>query len=220
MMACPQATQGAGLSTIAPPKTGRGLPFPPLTQRFGLIALFLILSFMASARTITVSPDGRSDFKTIQQAINSLPDSASEDRVIYIKNGTYNEKIFIAKHHIALVGESRDKTIITYDIARDAWRCDHTDDWGVATLNLSGSDILLINLTIMNGYGYHHTQDSTIDCKGDSTGKKTITPRGHQMALRSFATTRLSVINCNLKSFSGDTVSPWNTIAGMFYFKN
>ncbi len=220
IMACPQATQGAGLSTVAPPKTGRGLPFPSLTQQFGLLAPFLILSFMASAKAITVSQTGKADFHTIQQAINSLPDSAVTDRIIFIKNGTYSEKIFIAKHHIALVGESRDKTIIIYDIARDAWRCDHPDDWGVATLSLSGSDILLENLTIMNGYGYHHTKDSTIDCKGDSTGKKIISPRGHQMALRSFATTRLSVINCSFKSFSGDTVSPWNTAAGMFYFRD
>jgi len=40
------------------------------------------------------------------------------------------------------------------------------------------------------------------------------------MALRSFQTTRLKVINCNLKAFAGDTVSPWNLEDGMFYFKD
>ena len=240
-MACPQATQGAGLSACSPRRRGSvhprrdkaclvstihhssaacGLPLLSLTQRFSLLVFVLAILTTAQAKNITVSATGKADFTTIQAAINSLPDSATADRIIFIKNGTYNEKIFLTKHHIALIGEDREKTILTYDIARDAWRCDHKDDWGVATLNLSGSDITLQNLTIINGYGYNHKQPETIDCKADSTGKKIITAYGHQMALRSFATTRLKAINCSFKSFSGDTVSPWNTSDGMFYFKD
>ncbi len=49
---------------------------------------------------------------------------------------------------------------------------------------------------------------------------KTISRTGHQMALRSFETTRLRVINCVLKAYGGDTVSPWNVGTGMFYFKD
>jgi pectinesterase len=40
------------------------------------------------------------------------------------------------------------------------------------------------------------------------------------MALRTFATTRLKVLNCILKAYGGDTVSPWNVEEGMFYFKD
>lgn len=229
-LACPKLCKGRAITAIflRKPAIRHGGPFLSLTKTFGysfclLLFILIIFSIQSTAAIpvkLTVSQDGKANFRPIQEAINSLPDSAAENRIIFIKNGTYNEKIFISKHHISLIGESRDQTIITYDIARDAWRCEHPDDWGVATLNLSGSDIELQNLTIINGYGYHHKENITVVCKGDSTGKKAISPFGHQMALRSFATTRLSVINCNLKSFSGDTVSPWNTDAGMFYFKD
>jgi pectinesterase len=40
------------------------------------------------------------------------------------------------------------------------------------------------------------------------------------MALRSFATTRMMVVNCVFRAFGGDTVSPWNDTAGMYYFKD
>ena len=49
---------------------------------------------------------------------------------------------------------------------------------------------------------------------------KTIKPGGHQMALRSFKTTRLIVKNCIFRAYGGDTVSPWNTWEGMYYFKD
>src|SRR6185503_18777081 len=115
-----------------------------------------------------VSQDGKGDFKTIQAAINSLPDSSATPRIILIKKGVYNEKIFITKHNIIFEGEDRDKTIITQDIARDEWRCDHPDDWGVATMNVNGNDITLKNLTIENGYGFHVKESKTVSCATDT----------------------------------------------------
>ena len=40
------------------------------------------------------------------------------------------------------------------------------------------------------------------------------------MAIRSFSTTRLKARNCLFCAYGGDTVSPWNTDDGMFYFNN
>lgn len=77
----------------------------------------------ASSATITVDAKGTGKFKSIQAAINSLSDSSSSPRTIYIKKGVYNEKIYIKKHNIILKGEDKDKTIITQSIARDEWRC-------------------------------------------------------------------------------------------------
>src|SRR5689334_25444454 len=87
---------------------------------FWLVLFFLMVTFIAGAKSpvkIIVDSKGKGDYKTVQEALNSLPDSASEPRTIYIKKGTYNEKVFITKHNIILEGEDRDKTIITYDIA-------------------------------------------------------------------------------------------------------
>lgn len=171
-------------------------------------------------RTV-VAADGSGDFKTIQAAINSLPDSSIITNTIFIKKGTYREKLFITKHNIVLEGEDRTATIITQDIARDEWRCDHPDDWGVATINVNGNDITLKNLTVANDYGFNFLQDRIVDCAADTvTHKKTITRNGHQMALRTMLATRLKAINCHFRAYAGDTVSPWNTTNGMFYFKD
>jgi pectinesterase len=190
-----------------------------------IIFVFALIFFSASsfsqAERVVVDINGKGDYKSIQGAINSLSDSSKTPRIIFIKNGTYNEKIYIQKHNIILEGEDRDQTIITQDIARDEWRCNHKDDWGVATLNLDGNDITLKNLTIANDYGFNHKQPRTVDCPSDTVShQKVITNNGHQMALRSFKTTRLKAINCRFRAYAGDTVSPWNLVNGMFYFKD
>jgi pectinesterase len=184
-----------------------------------LIAVLIVqLSFAQSK--IVVAKDGTGNFKTIQEAINSLEDSSATERTIFIKNGVYNEKLFVKKSNIVFEGESRDKTIITYSIARDEWRCDHKDDWGVATMNVMANDITLKNLTIINSFGFDFKGDYTVDCASDSSGKKTVTIRSHQMALRTMNCTKLKAINCHFKAFGGDTVSPWETGNGMWYFKD
>lgn len=170
---------------------------------------------------IVVDIKGKGNFTSIQAAINSLPDSSNESRTIFIKNGTYPEKIFITKHDIVLEGESKETTIITQDIARDEWRCDHPDDWGVATMNINGHDITLRNLTIQNGYGFHVKENRMVACSSDSANhQKTIRNDGHQMALRTIFATRLKAIHCRFIAYGGDTVSPWNVDDGLFYFKD
>ncbi len=166
----------------------------------------------AADKVIVVDQHGRGDFTSIQAAINSLPDQAVEHRVILIKKGNYQEKIFIEKNFVALIGEDKNKTQIHCSQARDIWRCEHPDDWGVATINLKGSDIVLENLTISNDFGFNLKEEMHIDCKSDSVNPfKVVKKSGHQMALRSFGTTRLIARNCIFKAFGGDTVSPWNT---------
>ena len=178
--------------------------------------------FTQEKRTIIiVDQSGKGHFRSIQGAINSLEDSSATPRIIQIKNGVYREKIYLEKHNIILEGENREKTIITQDIARDEWRCYHNDDWGVATLNIDGTDITLLNLTIANDYGFNHTEARIINCRTDTAHRdKIITNKGHQMALRSFRATRLKAVNCHFRSYAGDTVSPWNTNDGMFYFRD
>jgi unsaturated rhamnogalacturonyl hydrolase len=173
-----------------------------------------------ASNSIVVDPSGKGNFRSIQAALNSLTDSANLARTVYIRNGIYKEKLYIEKHNIILKGESRGKTIITQAIARDAWRCGHTDDWGVATVNVDGDDITLENLTIINSFGFDWKTDIIIPCASDSTHKKLLTKNSHQMALRTLNGNRLRAINCHFKAFGGDTVSPWDVQNGMFYFKD
>ena len=171
---------------------------------------------------IIVDVNGKGDYKTIQGAINSLPDSSAKARVIFIKKGIYNEKLYIEKPNIIFEGEDRGATIIIASIARDEWRCGHTDDWGVATMNVGANDITLKNLTIANNFGFDF-KERTIWCASDTTAnkEKKLRKDGHQMALRTMnMATRLKAINCRFSAYGGDTVSPWEIFNGMWYFKD
>ncbi len=188
--------------------------------------IFLLLLFGAGSviaqRKIVVDLSGKGDFNSIQGAINSLPDSSASPRIIFIKKGTYKEKLYIEKANIIFEGEDRQKTIITAAIARDEWRCGHTDDWGVATMNIGASDITLKHITVINSYGFDFVENS-IFCASDTTPAKMKKMRkdGHQMALRSMnGATRLKAINCRFAAFGGDTVSPWEVDNGLWYFKD
>lgn len=73
--------------------------------------------FNSQNNTITVAYDGKADFSTIQQAINSIEDGLKYNVRIIIKKGVYREKITIpiTKGPIILEGENPENTIITYD---------------------------------------------------------------------------------------------------------
>jgi pectinesterase len=173
-------------------------------------------------QTIVVAADGSGNYKTIQGALSSLSDSSAVPRVIRIKKGTYAEKLYIEKQNVIFEGEDREKTIIIASIARDEWRCGHTDDWGVATMNIGANDITLKNLTVTNNYGFDFTE-KTIWCASDTSisKQKRLRKDGHQMALRTMnMATRLKAENCRFRSYGGDTVSPWEVYNGMWYFKD
>lgn len=186
------------------------------------ILSFIVTLQLTAQKKIVVDPSGNGDYKTIQEAVNSLPEKSAQLRTIFIRKGVYAEKIYIEKENLALEGEDREGTIIIASIARDEWRCEHKDDWGVATLNVGADDITLLNLTITNNFGFDYTA-RTITCASDTTASKQRLLRkdGHQMALRVMKdATRLKAINCRFRAFGGDTVSPWEVENGMWYFKN
>ncbi|MCR6722373.1 MAG: pectinesterase family protein [Chitinophagaceae bacterium] len=186
------------------------------------IALLFYTGSLIAQQRVVVAADGSGDFRTVQGAINSLPDESAIVRTIFIKNGTYKEKVYIEKSNIRLEGENRSGTIITAAIARDAWRCNHQDDWGVAVLNVGANDIELRNLTITNSFGFDYSDTLSIPCANDTTngGRKLIRKDGHQMAVRTLNATRLKAINCHFRSFGGDTMSPWEVLNGMWYFRD
>ena len=186
-----------------------------------ILVTVVLTQLLFAQKKIIVDIDGGGDFKTIQEAINSLTGSSNTPRTILIRKGVYKEKLFIEKSNIVFEGEDKEKTIITAAIARDEWRCEHKDDWGVATMNVRANDITLINLTIANSFGFEFKEEKTINCPLDSVNKqKKIGKYGHQMALRAMNCTRLKAVNCHFRSLAGDTVSPWETENGMWYFKD
>lgn len=61
-----------------------------------------------------VSTDGSGNFRTIQEAIDAVPDGRTSPWLILLKNGLYNEQVIIPenKPYIHLIGQDKEKTII------------------------------------------------------------------------------------------------------------
>lgn len=79
--------------------------------------LFFMSAFSQEKSRIVVAADGSGDFKTVQEAINAVPDFRNAITVIFIKNGVYKEKLNLSasKRLVTLIGESLENTIVTYD---------------------------------------------------------------------------------------------------------
>ena len=88
-----------------------------------IIFLFFTLPLILIAQTsplkydFVVAQDGIGNFKSVQGAINAVPDLRKNRTFIFIKNGTYKEKLTLApnKTNVSFIGESVEKTILTYD---------------------------------------------------------------------------------------------------------
>jgi len=68
---------------------------------------------------IVVAADGSGQFKSVQDAIMSVPSGSPKNPVvIHIKPGTYKELIYIQheKRFFHLLGEDAEKTILTFDL--------------------------------------------------------------------------------------------------------
>ena len=133
-----------------------------------LIGLLLICSLSEIRAQVTpieftVAQDGSGDYKTIQEAVNAVRDLSQRTAKIFIKRGTYNEKLVIPswKTHIALIGESAENTIITgndhtgkaYPGGKDPYGNSKFGTFTSATVLVQGDDFRAENLTIQNTAG-------------------------------------------------------------------
>ena len=177
---------------------------------FILISVFL--SFLCYTQNVVsktflvVAKDGTGDFTTIQDALNSIPQNHEKHFIVFVKNGIYNEKIFIEQSNLIICGESRDKTIIEYAELRKNWRLENNDDdYGSAVVNIKKhiADIVFKSLTVINNYG------------------KLFDDHDHTFAIRGLdGVTRIILDDCSVISYGGDTVSLWNKDDGMYYHNN
>ena len=120
-----------------------------------IIVLFASSSFAGIKYDYTVAQDGSGDFKTIQEAINASKAFPDKRITINIKNGVYREKVKVHAWNnlLTLIGESQDKTIITYDDFFDKINVGRNSTFYTYTLLIDADDCIVQNLTIINSSG-------------------------------------------------------------------
>jgi pectin methylesterase-like acyl-CoA thioesterase len=64
-----------------------------------------------------VDLNGTGNYTTVQSAFNDVPDNYTGRYIIFVKKGTYKEKLSLPQNKINVIlqGEDRDSTILTYD---------------------------------------------------------------------------------------------------------
>ncbi|KAJ8511617.1 hypothetical protein OPV22_002051 [Ensete ventricosum] len=136
-------------------------------------------------KTIVVNPSGTGDFRSIQEAIDSVPDFNNQWVKIHLASGVYREKVVIgaSKTYILLEGEGAQKTSIEWgDYAKDS--AGH-DTASCATFTSYASNIVVAGITFKNTYdGYNHmTQAVAALISGDKSSVYSCSFIGYQDTL-------------------------------------
>ena len=127
-----------------------------LSPIFCLLLAILSLARAAAAYDMVVAQDGSGDYTTVQAALDAIPDFHHARTTIFIKAGTYDEKLVLikSKHHVTLVGEDRDTTILTHaDHATVNPDGSLTGTETSSTIYVRGKDFGAMNLTFANTAG-------------------------------------------------------------------
>jgi len=105
---------------------------------------------------ITVNKDGSGDFKTIQEAIDSITKGNKDEVKIFIKNGVYKEKVSIITDFITLIGEDSKETVITFnDYAKKKFSNGEIyRTFNTYTVFIQGNNFTASNLTFENSAGW------------------------------------------------------------------
>lgn len=172
-----------------------------------LISKQLVLCFIAILISATslhaanydfiVAADGSGDFKTVQEAINAVPDFRKNETTIFIKSGTYKEKLILpaSKTNVAFMGENRDRTILTYnDFASKKNRFgEEIGTSGSSSFFVFGDNFRAENITFANSSG----------------------PVGQAVAVR-IDGDQVAFVNCRFSGFQ-DTLYPHSENSHQYY---
>ncbi len=143
---------------------------------------------------LIVAADGSGGFRTIQDALNSLPRDNRERRLIFIKDGVYHEKIRIDPAFVTLRGQSRTGTHIEFAQGAEEFRR-QPDPLGIGVVNINGDDCVIQNLTVQNTHGVIGVHAFAIYGLGDRT----------------------VLTDCDVLSQGNDTLSLWKRDGGRYY---
>ncbi|WP_297972911.1 pectinesterase family protein [uncultured Bacteroides sp.] len=99
--------------------------------------------------TLVVARDGSGDYRTLTEAMEGIRAFMDYKVTVLVKNGVYKEKLVIPSwiQHVDFIGESAEKTVITYD---DHANINKMGTFRTYTVKVDGNWITFRNLTIEN----------------------------------------------------------------------
>ena len=101
-----------------------------------------------------VAKDGSGDFTSIQQAIDAIPGGGLAPTIILLRMEEFNERVVVDKDNVRIIGEARDRTVITAKGCAKDLNPDGTErgTFLSATFMVTGNNVEVENLwTMQNG---------------------------------------------------------------------
>ncbi|XP_023904509.2 pectinesterase [Quercus suber] len=130
---------------------------------------------------VTVAIDGSGNFNTINEAISKIPIGRNSPYVILIKQGTYNEAVYIAQNmsNLVLIGEGMEKTIVQFNkTAKQGYGTS-----GSATVDISANDVFVKGIRFVNNAGPDAGQAVALRVAGDRIAIYQCSIQGYQDTL-------------------------------------
>ena len=102
-----------------------------------------------------IARDGSGDFTSIQAAVDAVPFGNRVPVILLVRMDDYHERVIVNKDNLRIVGEARDRTILTAKgCAKDLnSEGQPKGTFLSATLLVTGNNVEVENLTIRNDAG-------------------------------------------------------------------
>jgi pectinesterase len=153
----------------------------------GYIGLVSCLNVWGQAKKIIVAQDGTGLFKTVQQAFDAVPLHNKKPLAIFVKNGTYFEKLHLdsSKNFVTLIGEDKFHTILTFNdhSGKLSPRGDTINTYTSESFLLKAGDFAAQNISFQNDAGFNAGQAVALQIQGDKARFKNCRFLGFQDVL-------------------------------------
>jgi len=175
---------------------------PTVKWMFSAFALIAVQARLGLAKDVTIDAAGGGDFKSVQAAVDSVPDRNAEPMRFLIKPGKYEEYISVPRNKpfISFIGQGAkpEDTVLTYHLKSSDPKSDGSGNVGTtgsASVTITASDFTAENITFANSAGDNVGQAVAVKTNGD----------------------RIAFFNCRFLGFQ-DTLYPSGQ--GRVYFKD
>jgi pectinesterase len=132
---------------------------------------FFVGSTLYAQKKIVVAQNGTGNYKTVQAALDAVPEGNKDPVTIFIRNGIYKEVIVVdaRKSFVSLIGENKDKTILTYNnhAGTKQPNGDTINTWTSASFFVYANDFHAENLTFQNDAGFTAGQAVALRIEGN-----------------------------------------------------
>jgi len=125
----------------------------------GLICVMAGTCSVAAQTKLIVAADGSGQFKSVQEAVNAVPQTTRPDNpaIIIVKPGVYKELVYVQheKRFVHLIGENAEKTVLTFDLQANVIGKDNKPIGTFRTPStvIDADDFAAENLTFENSAG-------------------------------------------------------------------